>query len=100
VNKAELVEFVADKIGSSKAEAERYIEAVMEGVVEALRQPGGELKISGWGAFSRSDRKAGTGRNPQTGEAIKIAASKNLKFDAARAMKASLNAKRRGRKRA
>jgi DNA-binding protein HU-beta len=90
VNKAELVEFVADKIGGSKAEAERYLEAVMEGVVEALRQPGGELKISGWGAFSRSDRKAGTGRNPQTGEAIQLQASAGARFSPAKRFKDAL----------
>jgi DNA-binding protein HU-beta len=90
LNKAELVDFVAGKTGSSKAEAERYLEALMEGVVDALRQPGGELKIPGWGSFSRSDRKGGTGRNPQTGEPIQIQPSAGAKFSPGKKFKDAL----------
>jgi DNA-binding protein HU-beta len=58
-------------------------------------QAGEEVSIFGFGKFRVAERGARKGRNPQTGETIKIAASKRLKFEPARAMKTALNAKRR-----
>jgi DNA-binding protein HU-beta len=61
-------------------------------------QKGEEVSLFGFGRFKVAERAARKGRNPRTGEAVKIAASKNLKFVAARSLKTSLNTKRRARK--
>lgn len=98
--KADLVNSIVDSVeGITRRQATAAFEAVFGAISQALKA-GETAKVPGFGSFAIAERGARKGRNPQTGEAIKIAASKNLKFDAARAMKASLNTKRRARKKA
>jgi DNA-binding protein HU-beta len=90
MNKAELVEAVADSAGLSKADAGRAVDAVVEAVTGAL-QKGEQVAVVGFGTFSVKSRAARTGRNPRTGEAIKIAASKVPGFKAGKALKDAVN---------
>ena len=90
MNKSELVEFVANNVELTKADAQRAVEAVFEGISSTLK--GGEdARFVGFGTFSISERAATTGRNPRTGEAIQIKASKNVKFKAGKELKESVN---------
>ena len=67
-------------------------------MISTAAQKGEEVSLFGFGRFKVAERAARKGRNPRTGEAVKIAASKNLKFTAAWALKTSLNVKRRVKK--
>jgi len=71
MNKGELIEKVAGKTDVSKAETGRVIDAVFDEIAGAL-SGGGDVRLVGFGTFSVSRRKATTGRNPRTGEAIQI----------------------------
>jgi nucleoid DNA-binding protein len=75
MNKAELVEKVAKDAEITKAKAELTVKSFLDGVTEALKT-GDKVTFVGFGSFSVSDRKAQVGRNPQTGQEIKIAARK------------------------
>jgi len=90
VNKNDLVSAVADNSGMSKADAARSVDGVFDAISGAL-QSGGEVRIVGFGTFSVADRKATTGRNPRTGEAIQIPASKRPKFKAGKGLKQAVN---------
>jgi len=90
MTKAELVEFVADNADLTKADASRAIEAVMEGVTEGLKK-NGKVTLVGFGTFSAKKRDARTGRNPQTGETVKIAARVVPAFKAGSKLKDALN---------
>jgi len=91
MNKNELADRVAADTGLSAAEARRAIESAVETVAGELAG-GGEVSIAGFGKFSVSHRAAREGRNPATGETIKIGASKAAKFSAASQLKKQLNA--------
>ena len=86
MNKTELVEQIAQRTDSSKAEAQRYMDTLEKVVGEALKG-GEEVQITGFGKFSVKERKAREGRNPQTGEKMKIAASRVPAFSAGTALK-------------
>lgn len=86
MTKAELVEKVAKDAAISKAAAEKSVSAVVESITKTLVK-GGKVTLVGFGSFSISKRKARKGRNPQTGEAIKIAARKSPKFTPGKAFK-------------
>lgn len=73
MNRAELVEAIATQTGNSKADAERFVTAFIETVSKNMKKKDG-VKLVGFGTFTTSKRKARTGRNPQTGETIKIPA--------------------------
>lgn len=90
MTKAELVEFVADNADLTKADAARAIEAVMEGVTEGLKKSG-KVTLVGFGTFSAKKREARTGRNPQTGETVKISARVVPAFKAGSKLKDALN---------
>jgi DNA-binding protein HU-beta len=90
VNKSELIESVAETGDLTKAAAARAVDSVIEAVTDALRR-GDQVTIVGFGTFSVRDRAARTGRNPQTGEEIKISASKNPSFKAGKALKDAVN---------
>ena len=90
MTKAELVDVVADGSDISKAAAARALDSLIDGITKALKQ-GDKVTLVGFGTFSVSKRKARKGRNPQTGEEIKIAASKAPKFTAGKALKQALN---------
>ncbi len=97
MNKNELVERLAEEHELTKAFARELVESVFSMISEAAKA-GEEVALFGFGRFKVAERAARKGRNPQTGEAVKIAASKSLKFTPARALKADLNTKRRSRK--
>lgn len=87
MNKVELAEAVGEKIGMPKVDAEKVINAVVD-VITAKLQAGGEVSITGFGAFSVSQRAARTGVNPQNpSEKIQIAATKVPKFKAGKGLK-------------
>ena len=81
MTKAELVAKVAKDAKTTKATAGKSLDAVIEGITKALKK-GDRVTLVGFGTFSVSKRKARTGRNPQTGKPIKIAARKVAKFKA------------------
>jgi DNA-binding protein HU-beta len=90
MNKNELITAVADKSGMTKKETEKILKAFTETVTEELKK-GGKVQIVGVGTFEASERAAREGRNPHTGEAIEIEASRAPRFKAGRALKEALN---------
>ncbi|MCG7400401.1 HU family DNA-binding protein [Caballeronia zhejiangensis] len=90
MNKQELVDAVASASGTSKIAAEDAINAVFETISKTVA--GGEtVQLIGFGSFGTGERAARTGRNPQTGETIKIAAAKTVKFTAGKDFKDAVN---------
>ncbi|MBP3419244.1 MAG: HU family DNA-binding protein [Marinifilaceae bacterium] len=81
MNKTELIDAVAAKAGLSKADAKKALDAVLCSISEAVKG-GDKVTLVGFGTFSVSERAARTGRNPQTGATIEIAAKKSVKFKA------------------
>lgn len=81
MNKAQLIDAMADKAGMTKADSKKALEAFVEVVSEALRA-GDRIGLVGFGSFSISERAARTGRNPKTKEVIQIPAKKTVKFKA------------------
>ena len=90
MNKNDLVASVADSSGLSKADAGKAVDSVLDNITSAL-QSGNEIRLVGFGTFSVAQRKATTGRNPQTGETIQIKASKSPGFKAGKAFKDAVN---------
>jgi len=90
MTKAELVDSIAAKNDLPKGTAERIVATIFDDIVGALKS-GDKVHISGFGTFQVSDRKARTGRNPKTGEAIQISASRSAKFKPGKTLKDSLN---------
>jgi DNA-binding protein HU-beta len=90
MTKAELIEALSNKLPLNKADAERAINIMLDDITAALKQ-GERVNISGFGTFSVSSRQARTGRNPKTGEAIEISASRSAKFKPGKQLKDSLN---------
>ena len=86
MNKAELIDAVAKASGLSKADSDRALGAIVETVTKTLKK-GGTVALVGFGTFKVSKRNARTGRNPQTGATIKIAARKVPRFSAGKALK-------------
>ena len=80
MTKVELVEKMAKDAGISKAAAAACLNSFTEGVTKSLKKKNGKVTLVGFGTFSKVHRKARKGRNPQTGEAIKIKASNVVKF--------------------
>ena len=90
MTKADLVNAMAEKAGLSKADAEKALKAFTETVTKALKK-GDKVALVGFGTFSVGKRAARTGKNPQTGKAIKIPAAKVPKFKAGTALKDTVN---------
>ncbi len=90
MNKAEFVSAVADAADVSKVEAAKAVEAIIEVVKKALKK-GDQVSLVGFGTFVVRKRAARTGRNPRTGQQIKIKASKNPSFKAGKALKDAIN---------
>ena len=86
MNKADLIDSVADATDMSKAEAGRALDAVLNGIAGALSQ-GDSVALVGFGTFNVRERAARMGRNPATGATIHIAASKGVGFKAGKALK-------------
>lgn len=90
MNKAELIDVIADKADISKASAARALDATLDGIVAALRR-GEQVALVGFGTFSVKERAERQGRNPQTGEAMQIAASRNAAFKPGKAFKEAMS---------
>ena len=90
MNNAELADRLATQHEMSKAEARRLLDAVLATIVEAATS-GEEVALSGFGRFKVTERAARQGRNPQTGEAMEIAASRKLAFAPAKPVRDALN---------
>ncbi|NDY89780.1 HU family DNA-binding protein [Ideonella sp. TBM-1] len=90
MNKTELIDHLARQADLSKLSATRALEAVLEGITQALAR-GESVSIPGFGSFSLSQREAGTGRNPRTGEPVAIEAAKLPRFKAGKGLKDAVN---------
>lgn len=90
MNKAELIESIASGAKLSKADAGRALDAAVESITKALKK-GDTVSLIGFGSFKVAKRAARTGRNPQTGKAIKIAAKKVAKFKAGAELSKAVN---------
>ncbi|MDH5407076.1 MAG: HU family DNA-binding protein [Gammaproteobacteria bacterium] len=90
MNKAELIDAVANGADISKADATRAVEAVINQITDTLKS-GDQVALVGFGTFAVKDRAARTGRNPRTGEPINIPASKVPGFKAGKALKDAVN---------
>ena len=90
MNKTELVAAIADKAGIAKKDAEKALAAFVDTISGELKA-GEKIQLVGFGTFEVRARAARTGKNPRTGEQIKIAASKNPVFKAGKALKDAVN---------
>ena len=90
MNKSDLINAIAEESGLTKADAGRALDATISSVGNALKA-GDTISLIGFGTFSVKERSARTGRNPQTGEAIQIKASKIPSFKAGKTLKDSVN---------
>jgi DNA-binding protein HU-beta len=90
MNKKELIDTVADEADLTKEAASAAVDAMLDSIVATLKS-GDSVRIAGFGNFEVSQRKASTGRNPRTGEAIKIPAAMVPKFKAGKALKEAVN---------
>jgi nucleoid DNA-binding protein len=86
MKKKELIERIAEEAGVSKSDAQKHFEAFEEVVTEVLKA-GEEIQITGFGKFSVKERRAREGRNPQTGQKMKISAQRVPAFSAGNALK-------------
>lgn len=86
MNKADIIAKVHETLGSSKADAERAVETIIDSITDSLKK-GQEVSIAGLGIFSAKMRPARQGRNPRTGESIEVPAMRVPKFRAAKALK-------------
>lgn len=89
MNKSEFIDAIAAKSGMPKNQVAKFVDAYNETVVETLAK-GDDVRLIGFGTFAISQRAARTGRNPQTGAPIKIAASKAPKFSAGAQFRAAV----------
>lgn len=87
MNKAQLIEKIAAETNISKAQAENILDCAIENIKKTVKK-GDDVKLVGFGTFTKAKRKARVGRNPQTGKAIKIPASNTPKFRAGAEFKA------------
>ena len=90
MNKTELITAMADQAGLSKKDTEKALKAFTDVVAEELRRDG-KVQLVGFGTFEVSSRAAREGRNPRSGEVMKIAASKAPKFKAGKALRDMVN---------
>ena len=90
MTKTDLVNFIAEEAGLTKADATRALDAFMGGVTEGLKKEG-KVTLTGFFTFSAEKKAAKEGRNPRTGETVKIAARKAVTFKAGSALKESVN---------
>ena len=90
MNKTELIAAIAEKAELSKKDSEKALKAFVDVVAEELKKDN-KIQLVGFGTFEVSERSARTGRNPQTGEEMEIAACKAPKFKAGKALKDAIN---------
>ena len=94
MNKRDLIERISTGVGISKVQANRALDALVEGVTDALKK-GDRVTLVGFGTFSSAHRKARTGRNPQNGRPMEIAARRAAKFAPGAELKAAVNRSRK-----
>jgi DNA-binding protein HU-beta len=94
MNKSELIDAIAKDSGLSRTDATKAVNSVVTTVTKTLKK-GDEVAITGFGKFSVAKRSARTGRNPQTGETLKIKASKSPKFTAGATLKDAVVGRRK-----
>ena len=87
MTKAELIEKMANEAGISKVAANEALNSFVDNVTKALKKKDGKVTLVGFGTFQKVSRKARKGRNPRTGESIKIKASKSVKFKPSKKLK-------------
>lgn len=87
MNKAELIKKMANDAAISKTEASNALDAFINGVSKSLNQKEGKITITGFGSFSKRRRKARIGRNPRSGEEVKIKATNVVKFKPSKKLK-------------
>jgi DNA-binding protein HU-beta len=90
MNKMDLIAAVADETELPKAKAGEVVDAVFAAIEKALKKKQ-EVRLVGFGTFATAKRKAGKGRNPRTGEEIKIPASTSVRFKAGKGLKDAVN---------
>lgn len=90
MNKAELIDAMAESAGLSKADAKRALDGFVNATTDALKK-GDRISLVGFGSFSVSERAARTGRNPQTGKEIQIAAKNVVRFKAGSELSEKVN---------
>ncbi len=90
MTKTELVEKIAKDTGSSKAAAAEAVNSFLGNITKELKKKNGKVTLVGFGTFTKVRRKARKGRNPQTGEAIKIKASNSVRFKPGKTLKDSI----------
>jgi DNA-binding protein HU-beta len=90
MNKAEIIEKMATEANISKTEASAALNSFVDSVTKTLKKKDGKVTLVGFGTFSKSRRKARKGRNPQTGEVIKIKAGNVVKFRPGKKLKETL----------
>jgi DNA-binding protein HU-beta len=94
--KADLISSIVDRVeGLTKRQAAEAFRAVFDAITDALKAGEGPVKVPSFGSFSVSERAARKGRNPLTGQAIKIPASKSVRFKAGKDLREAVNRKRR-----
>jgi len=89
MTKGELIEFISKEASISKTDANNALNAVISGITKTVKK-GNKVTLIGFGTFSLSKRAARTGRNPRTGEHLKIKASRSVRFSAGKALKSAL----------
>lgn len=94
MTKAELIAAIAKEVNGSKASAERHLNATLSTILKTLKK-GDTIPLVGFGTFSVVKRKARRGRHPQTGAALKIPATKVVKFSAGKSLREAVVKKRR-----
>lgn len=90
MNKNDLVSQVATSSGLTKADATRAVDSMIDSITSSLQQ-GTEVRLTGFGTFTTTQRKATTGRNPRTGESINIPASTQPKFRPGKSLRDAVN---------
>ena len=95
MTKAELIDKIALKTGTTKADTEKVLAAFFDQVVASTKSGKDKVAWPGFGSFSTTKSKARVGRNPQTGEKVKIAASTRMKYTASQTLKTALNPKKK-----
>ncbi len=90
MNKSDLIAVVAEATGISKSEATNAIDATFDAIADALKN-GDDARLTGFGSFGVAERAARQGRNPRTGQPVKIAASRQPKFKPGKRLKDAIN---------
>ena len=90
MSKTDLVSYIAEETGLTKADASRALEAMMSGVIKGLKEDG-KVTLTGFATFTKKHKEATTARNPRTGETVQIAAKEAVTIKAGSKLKDALN---------